>query len=135
MIETLSIETGSQGLYDITDQIHNIAREAELDEGLCTVFLRHTSASMIIQENAAPSAKRDLENWFNRLVPENDPEYTHTAEGPDDMPSHIKAALTQTSISIPLVDGQLAFGTWQGLFLWEHRKRGRRRKLVVHLRE
>lgn len=91
-------------------------------EGLCTVFVRHTSASLLIQENADPTAKRDLERWLNRLVPEGDPFYSHDAEGPDDMPSHVKAALTATSL-----------GTWQGIYLWEHRRRGSRRELVVHI--
>ena len=94
-------------------------------------FLRHTSASLTIQENADPSARRDLEGWLNRLVPENDPHFTHTAEGPDDMPSHIKAALTSTTLSIPVRDGRLALGTWQGIYLWEHRAHTGRRRVVV----
>jgi secondary thiamine-phosphate synthase enzyme len=102
-------------------------------EGLCTVFVRHTSASLTIQENADPSARRDLERWLERLVPEDDPLYTHTAEGPDDMPSHVKAALTSASLGIPIVGGRLALGTWQGVFLWEHRRRPRRREVVVHV--
>jgi len=104
-------------------------------EGLCTVFIQHTSASLTIQENADPSARRDLESWLNRLVPERDPLYTHTAEGPDDMPSHIKAALTATSLSIPILAGDLALGTWQGIYLWEHRRSSGARKLVVHVGE
>jgi len=102
-------------------------------EGLCTVFVRHTSASLTIQENADPSARRDLEAWLERLVPESDALFTHTAEGPDDMPSHIKAALTCSSLSVPVVDGKLALGTWQGIFLWEHRRRPRARQIVVHI--
>ena len=109
--------------------------EAGVGEGLCTVFIRHTSASLTIQENADPSARHDLEAWLNRLVREDDPLYTHTAEGPDDMPSHIKAALTATTLSVPIVDGRLALGTWQGIYLWEHRRRGRPRNLVVHVGE
>ena len=97
------------------------------------MFLRHTSASLVIQENADPTAKSDLERWLNRLVPEGDPFYEHDAEGPDDMPSHLKAALTATSLSIPIVDGKLSLGTWQGIYLWEHRRRGSRRELVVHV--
>ena len=97
------------------------------------MFVRHTSASLVIQENADPSAKRDLERWLARLVPEGDPFYEHDAEGPDDMPSHIKAALTATSLSIPIADGRLSLGQWQGIYLWEHRRRGSRRELVVHL--
>ena len=106
---------------------------AHIDEGLCTVFVRHTSASLVIQENADPTAKQDLERWLNRLVPEGDPFYRHDAEGPDDMPAHIKAALTATSLSIPIVQGKLGLGTWQGIYLWEHRRRGSRRELVLHI--
>ncbi|MEJ2651834.1 MAG: secondary thiamine-phosphate synthase enzyme YjbQ [Gammaproteobacteria bacterium] len=103
------------------------------DQGLCTVFIRHTSASLLIQENADPSARHDLESWLNRLVREDDPLYTHTLEGRDDMPSHIKAALTATSLAIPILDSRLALGTWQGIYLWEHRRRGDNREVVVHL--
>lgn len=102
-------------------------------DGLVTVFVRHTSASLTIQENADPSARHDLERWLDRLVPEHDPQFTHTAEGPDDMPSHIKAALTATSLSIPLIGGELALGTWQGVYLWEHRRLGHTRRVVVHV--
>ena len=132
-ITTLKLEPSSAGLHEITRQVADAVAASEVVEGLCTVFLRHTSASLTIQENADPSARRDLENWLNRLVPENDPLFTHTAEGPDDMPSHIKAALTATSLSIPIVDGRLALGTWQGIFLWEHRRRSRGRSLVLHI--
>jgi secondary thiamine-phosphate synthase enzyme len=97
------------------------------------VFVQHTSASLVIQENADPTAKRDLERWIARLVPDGDPFCTHDAEGPDDMPSHVKAALTATSLSIPIVDGKLALGTWQGIYLWEHRRRGSRRSVVLHI--
>lgn len=124
-------ETNGQGLYEITDEVIRQVERGDVDQGLCTVFLCHTSASLVIQENAAPSASRDLENWMNRLVEENDPLYTHTSEGPDDMPAHIKAALTQTSLGIPIVDGKLVLGTWQGIFLWEHRHAPKRRRLVV----
>ena len=95
--------------------------------------MRHTSASLIIQENADPSARRDLDAWLNRLVPEHDPLYTHTTEGADDMPAHIKSVLTATSLSIPVVDGRLALGTWQGIYLWEHRHRSGRRAIVAHI--
>ncbi len=100
---------------------------------MVTLFLRHTSASLLIQENADPSARQDLELWLNRLVPEQDPLYTHVAEGPDDMPAHIKAALTATQIAIPVLEGRLALGTWQGVFLWEHRHQGGERNLVASL--
>src|SRR6476661_7119440 len=121
MVRTLSIPTTRQGLQEITDEVAAAVRESRVGEGLCTVFIQHTSASLTIQENADPSARRDLENWLNRLVPERDSLYTHTAEGPDDMPSHIKAALTAASLSIPILDGDLGLGTWQGIYLWEHR--------------
>ncbi len=132
MIETLTIETPGQGLHEFTERVEQSVRNSAVDRGLCTLFIRHTSASMTIQENADPSARRDLENWLNRLVEEDDPLYTHTAEGPDDMPSHIKAALTSTSLQIPVLDGKLALGTWQGIFLWEHRTSPKRRQVVVH---
>ena len=133
MIEQFSFDTPGQGLHEITAQVSSVVRAAAVKEGLCTLFLRHTSASLVIQENADPTAKRDLERWLNRLVPEGDPFYSHDAEGPDDMPSHLKAALTATSLSIPIAEGKLALGTWQGIYLWEHRRRGSRRELVLHI--
>ena len=120
-------------MHEITDAVRSAVHAARLEEGLCTVFVQHTSASIIIQENADPSARRDLERWLNRLVKENDPQFTHTAEGPDDMPSHIKAALTATSVAIPILGGTLALGTWQGIYLWEHRRHPHTRRLVVHV--
>ena len=133
MVRHLTLETTGQGLHEITRQVEKVLHEENIGEGLCTVFLRHTSASLVIQENADPTAKRDLERWLNRLVPEGDAFYSHDAEGPDDMPSHIKAALTATSLSIPIVDNKLALGAWQGIYLWEHRRRGSARELVLHL--
>jgi len=133
MIETLSIQTQGPGLVNFTRQVSSLVNQAGVNEGLCTVFVKHTSASLIIQENADPSVQDDLENFMKRLVPENDPLYTHTAEGPDDMPAHIRSALTQTSIGIPIMNGQLVLGTWQGLYLWEHRHRTHRRQVVVHI--
>ena len=133
MIKELSIPTPGAGLHLITDQIEAAVRDSGISEGLCTVLIRHTSASLTIQENADPSARRDLERWLDRLVQEDDPLYTHTAEGPDDMPAHIKAALTATSLTIPVADGRLALGTWQGVYLWEHRRAGRQRHLVLHI--
>ncbi len=133
MIRRLTIQTPRQGLHLVTDQIEATVREAGIREGLCTVMVRHTSASLTIQENADPSARHDLERWLDRLVTEGDPLYTHTTEGPDDMPAHIKAALTAATLSIPVIDGRLALGTWQGMYLWEHRHRGRARELVVHV--
>ena len=133
MVKQLAIDTPGQGLHEITRQVAAAVDAAGVDEGLCTVFVRHTSASLVIQENADPSAKTDLERWLARLVPEGDPFYEHDAEGPDDMPAHIKAALTATSLSIPVYRRKLALGTWQGIYLWEHRRRGSRRELVVHI--
>ena len=133
MVEQFSVDTPGQGLHEITSQVGSLVKKARIHEGLCTVFLRHTSASLVVQENADPTAKRDLERWLNRLVPEGDPFYSHDAEGPDDMPSHLKAALTATSLSIPIAQGKLALGTWQGIYLWEHRRRGSTRDLVVHI--
>ncbi|HWM90267.1 MAG TPA: secondary thiamine-phosphate synthase enzyme YjbQ [Thermoanaerobaculia bacterium] len=135
MVKKLSIRVPGQGLHDVTREVAGAVRESGMREGLCTVFLQHTSASLTIQENADPSARQDLESWLNRLVPERDPLYTHTAEGPDDMPSHIKAALTDVSLSVPIVDGELGLGTWQGIYVWEHRRRSGSRQLLVHIGE
>lgn len=132
-ITHLTIQTPGQGLHEITAEVSRAVAAAGVAEGLCTVFIRHTSASLTIQENADPSARRDLERWLNRLVPEGDRLYTHTAEGPDDMPSHIKAILTQTSLSIPVEAGSLVLGTWQGVYVWEHRTRAHRRDVVVQV--
>ena len=115
----------------VDHEVAGVVADCGVTEGLVTLFIRHTSASLIIQENADPAVRRDLEAWLNRLVPENDPLYTHTQEGPDDMPAHIKGALTNTSLSIPLIDGQLALGTWQGIFLWEHRHHRGERQIIV----
>ena len=133
MIQTLHLTPKGPGLYEITADVAEAVAASEMSEGLCTVFVRHTSCSLVIQENADPSARRDLERWLNRLVPEHDALYTHTAEGPDDMPAHIKAALTATSLGVPIISGQLALGTWQGIYLWEHRRRPGRRQVVVHI--
>lgn len=133
MIRNLSLSVPGPGLHEITAEVAAAIRAARLTQGLCTLFLQHTSASLLIQENADPSARRDLEHWLDRLVPAGDVLYTHTAEGPDDMPAHIKAALTASSLSIPVSEGRLALGTWQGIFLWEHRHGGGARRLVMHL--
>lgn len=133
MVEQIEIRTEGRGLYEVTDRVARVVSASGVREGLCTVMIRHTSASLTIQENADPSARRDLEGWLNRLVPEDDPHFTHTAEGPDDMPSHIKAALTSTTLSVPIVDGDLALGSWQGIFLWEHRRRPHTRRCVIHV--
>jgi secondary thiamine-phosphate synthase enzyme len=133
MVSQLAIQTQGQGLLEITGPVQAEVKKANIDDGLCTVFVRHTSASLVIQENADPTAKSDLERWLNRLVPEGDPFYQHDTEGPDDMPGHIKAALTATSLSIPVSGGKLTLGTWQGIYLWEHRRRGSRREVVLHI--
>ncbi len=131
----IEIPTSGQGLFEFTNRIQDVVSGAGVREGLCTVMIQHTSASLTIQENADPSARRDLKDWLDRLVPEDDPHFTHTQEGSDDMPSHIKAALTATTLSIPIQHGRLALGTWQGIFLWEHRRRGSTRCCVVHVGE
>lgn len=133
MVQTLILKIPGQGLHLITSEIESVVAKAKIETGLCTLFVRHTSASLLIQENADPSARHDLECWLNRLVPENDSIFTHTQEGPDDMPAHIKSALTATSLSVPILHGSLVLGTWQGIYLWEHRHAGGRREVVVHL--
>ncbi len=133
MNERLSIATRGKGLHEITGEVQAVVRGSGVADGLCTIMIQHTSASLTVQENADPSARRDLEAWLERHVPEGDPHFTHTQEGPDDMPSHIRAALTSTTLSIPIVDGRLALGTWQGIYLWEHRRRGSERRCVVHI--
>lgn len=133
MIKHLTINTSGQGLHEFTDDAQAAVHASGIEEGLCTLFVRHTSASLLVQENADPSAKRDLERWLSRLVPEHDALYTHRNEGPDDMPAHIKSALTATSLSIPISGGRLALGTWQGIYLWEHRRQGGKREIVLHL--
>ena len=133
MVENLSIQTSGPGLVNVTAEVAALVNQSGVSEGLCTIFVRHTSASLIIQENADPSVQDDLENFMRRLVPEHDPLYTHTAEGPDDMPAHIRSALTQTSIGIPVTGGRLVLGTWQGIYLWEHRHRPHQRQVVVHI--
>jgi secondary thiamine-phosphate synthase enzyme len=122
-----------RGLNEITDQVARVVEAAGLRAGLCTVFIRHTSASLVIQENADPAVCRDLESFLSRVVADGDPAFTHVAEGPDDMPSHVKAALTRTSEQIPVVDGRLGLGTWQGLYVWEHRTAPHRRTILVHV--
>jgi secondary thiamine-phosphate synthase enzyme len=128
----LTIDTTRQGLVDVTEQIARWVRDQRLTEGLLTVFCRHTSASLLIQENAAPEVRTDLEAYFARIAPESR-EYEHDDEGPDDMPAHLRTALTQVQLSIPLMQGQLALGTWQGIYLFEHRRRPHRRTMALHL--
>ena len=129
----MHVATRGKGLYPITGEIEKWTEGQSLRIGLLTVFIQHTSASLVIQENADPDVVRDLDEFFERLAPEDADWYRHTIEGPDDMPAHIRAALTPTQLSIPLVDGRLALGTWQGIYLFEHRSRPHRRSIVLHL--
>jgi secondary thiamine-phosphate synthase enzyme len=133
MIDRISVRADRRGLFDFTERVVEVISHAKVGSGLCTLFLQHTSASLLIQENADSAAREDLEHWLNRLVPEGDLLYRHTQEGPDDMPAHIKAALTATSLSIPVIEGRLALGTWQGIYLWEHRRRPTPRTVIIHL--
>ena len=129
----LEVSTRGRGMTELSAELRRLVADAGIRTGLAVVFCRHTSCSLVIQENADPSASRDLLAWLDRLAPEHDPAYTHTAEGPDDMPAHLRSVLTSSSESIPIVDGELALGTWQGLFLLEHRRAPHTRRLVVHL--
>lgn len=129
--ETLRVRTPGAGTHEITEGVARALTKSGLRQGVVTVFCRHTSASLVIMENADPSARVDLEAWLDRLVPEDDPHFTHTLEGADDMPSHIKMALTRTSESVPFAAGRLLLGTWQGIFLWEHRRAPHTREIVV----
>lgn len=129
--ETFELPTRGAGLVEITAEIARVVARSGLRQGAVTVFCRHTSCSLVIMENADPGARRDLEAWLDRLVPEGDPHFSHTTEGADDMPAHIKMALTRTSETVPLADGRMLLGTWQGIFLWEHRRATHRREVVV----
>jgi len=131
--ETLEIATGGRGLTDVTAQVGEVVVRAGVAFGSINLFVQHTSASLTIQENADPTARHDLERFLDRLVPDGDALYRHTAEGPDDMPAHVKSALTLTSITVPIAGGLLALGTWQGIYLWEHRVSRHRRRLIAHV--
>ena len=135
--KTIIVPTRGQGLYEFTDRVRQFVRDATQGEGLLTVFVRHTSCSLLIQENADPDVRQDLEAFFRRLVPSADQHsmsyLVHRSEGPDDMPAHIKAALTAVSLSVPVTNGRPALGTWQGIYLWEHRTQPHRREIVLHL--
>jgi secondary thiamine-phosphate synthase enzyme len=128
---TLTIASAGRGTTDITDEVQRVVAEAGVQGGLCNVFIHHTSASLIICENADPSVRSDLEAFAARLVPDGDPLFEHTAEGPDDMSAHVRSILTQTSLSLPISGGRCDLGTWQGVYLWEHRRRGHRRKVTI----
>ena len=132
-LETLRIATRGRGLLEVTEPVRACVRASGLAQGLVTLFVRHTSASLVIQENADPEVRSDLERFFARLVRDGDSLFEHQAEGPDDMPAHVRSALTATQLAVPLVQGRLALGTWQGIYLWEHRLRGHRREVVLHL--
>jgi len=132
-VHRIEVSTRGKGLYPVSREIENWAESQRLHTGLLTVFIQHTSASLTIQENADPDVVRDLDEFFERLAPEDADWYRHTIEGSDDMPAHIRAALTPTQLSIPLVDGRLALGTWQGIYLFEHRSKPHRRSIVLHL--
>ena len=128
----MEVQVSGAGMYEITAEVNDRIQPLEIESGILNLFIRHTSASLMIQENADPSAKKDLEAWLDRLVPENDLLYTHVAEGADDMPAHIKAMLTAVSLSIPISEGSPMLGTWQGIFLWEHRSASYKRQIVLN---
>ena len=129
--DSFTVSTRGKGTYEITRRVHEIVSASRITTGTATVFVRHTSCSLVIFENADPSARTDLHAFFDRLVPENSPYFVHTMEGPDDMPSHLRMALTRTSEVIPVIDGRMALGTWQGIFLFEHRRAPHTREIVV----
>ena len=131
--QILNIQTKGKGLREITREVHAVVCDSKITSGLCNLFVRHSSASLIIQENADTNVQRDLEYFLGKLVPETDLGYTHAVEGPDDMPSHIRSVLTNTSEQIPLCEGEMLLGIWQGIFLWEHRKIGHSRNVVVNI--
>ena len=128
---TLTVRTSGQGTFDFTESVAREIQRSGVRSGMVNVYCQHTSCSLVIMENADPSARSDLEAWLNRLVPENDPHFEHTMEGPDDMPSHIKMALTRTSETVPIADAKMLLGTWQGIYLWEHRRAAHSRRVVV----
>jgi len=132
-LHELSVTTRAREFHELTGAVADLVTQSRLQTGLCTVHLQHTSASLLIQENADPEVRRDFERFFARLVPDGDPLFEHTAEGDDDMPAHVRTALTAVNLSIPIASGRLALGTWQGIYLWEHRTRSHRRRVTVHL--
>lgn len=127
----LQVATGGRGTYDISGDIQAFVRESGVTTGICQIFIRHTSASLMLCENADPAVLRDMESFMSRTVPDGDAMFTHTSEGPDDMPAHVRSVLTQSDLSIPITGGRCALGTWQGIFLWEHRYRAHRRRVLV----
>jgi secondary thiamine-phosphate synthase enzyme len=133
LVTHLQVNTRGRSFTDFTSHVQRFIAEAEVTTGLCTLHLQHTSASLLIQENADPDVRRDFEAFFRRLVPDGDPLFVHTAEGDDDMPAHVRTALTAVNLSIPIEQGRLVLGTWQGIYLWEHRSAPHRRTVVVHI--
>jgi len=129
--QELGITTRGRGTYDISDRVQEAVRASGIQTGTCHVFIRHTSASLMLSENADPAVRRDLETFMARLVPDGDPMFTHDAEGPDDMPSHVRSILTQSDLNLPISGGRCALGTWQGVFLWEHRSAGHQRQILL----
>lgn len=129
----LQIRTRGRGMSEITSEVDAVVADSGIATGVCHLFVQHTSASVVIQENADPSARRDIESYFERIAPEDDPEYLHTTEGPDDMPAHLRTVLTSVSEQVPVSGGRLQLGTWQGIYLFEHRRRSATRRLIVHL--
>ena len=132
-LSRLSVATQKRGFYDLTNDVQGKVTQARVLTGLCTLHLQHTSASLVIQENADPDVRADFERFFDRLVPDGDRLFEHTVEGPDDMPAHVRTALTAVNLSIPVSDGRLCLGTWQGIYLWEHRRAPHRRTVIVHI--
>ena len=132
-VDTLAVRTRGRGFYEITEEVQARVRHSGLETGLCTLHLQHTSASLLIQENADPDVRTDFERFFARLVPDGDPLFVHTIEGDDDMPAHVRTALTTVNLSIPIARSRLALGTWQGIYVWEHRSAPHARSVVVHL--
>lgn len=130
--DSLSVQTRGRGLVDVTDRVAAVVKAANVRVGQCTVFVQHTSASLVIQENADPSVRRDMDAWMERIAPEGG-HYEHDDEGPDDMPGHLRSVITRTSEVIPITNGRLALGTWQGIYLWEHRRAPHTRSIVVHV--
>jgi secondary thiamine-phosphate synthase enzyme len=131
--QTVSLDTRGKGLSDVTRKVASVVSASGVRTGLCTVFVRHTSCSLVIQENADPAVQRDLQRWAEGLAPEDRNAYEHDTEGPDDMPAHLKSAMTRTSETIPIAEGSLVLGTWQAIYLWEHRSAAHRREIVVHV--
>ena len=129
--EYLEIETSGRGSLDVTSRIQAVVDASGIAVGMCNVFIQHTSASLLLTENADPQVRRDLETFFSKLVPDGDPMFEHDDEGPDDMPAHVRTVLAESSLSLPVTRGRLALGTWQGIYVWEHRARGHSRRLVI----